>query len=120
MRMVVLGVDPGLTRLGWGSVSVSNDELSLGPCGLIAHPRDTDAPFNKYLDEGLAQLADKFPVLLSVIQPDFIAFETVPTGKLGSRSELVMSAASACKVMAHQWGIPWYNLGANTVKKIVA
>jgi crossover junction endodeoxyribonuclease RuvC len=117
--MVVLGIDPGLIRLGWGSVSVEEDELSLGLCGLIAHPRDTEAPFNQYLNEGILQITEQFPVVLACVQPDYIYAELVPAGRLGSRSELVVAAVTACKVIAFQWGIDWHDIAANTVKKVV-
>lgn len=117
---IILGIDPGLIRLGWGSVEVKGEELSLGLSGLIAHPRDTDAPFNQYLNEGILQITEKFPVILSCVRPDVIYAETVPAGRLGSRSELVVAAATACKVIAFQWGIEWKDVAANTVKKIVA
>lgn len=120
MEMVsVLGIDPGMTNFGWGSVVIEDDEIRLGLCGLIAHPRDTAAPYNEYLDEGIAQICEQFPVLLSLVQPTFIIAEYVPPGKLGSRSELVVAAATAAKVLAFQWGIPWYGIGANSWKKSV-
>lgn len=120
MDITILGIDPGMVRFGWGSVVLDAEhQIELGLCGMIAHPRDTNAPFNEYLDEGIAQITDQFPVILSILQPTFIAAETVPTGRLGSRSELVVAAITTAKVIAHQWGIPWHNMGANTVKKLI-
>jgi Holliday junction resolvasome RuvABC endonuclease subunit len=115
----ILGIDPGLTRLGWGAVGVNGEELTLGLSGLIAHPRDTDLPYNKYLNDGILQITEKFPVILSVVQPISIYAEIVPPGRLGSRSELVVAAITTCKVIAFQWGIVWNDVGANTVKKII-
>jgi Holliday junction resolvasome RuvABC endonuclease subunit len=117
MDITILGIDPGMVRFGWGSVTLGLNTVELGLSGMIAHPRDTDAPFNQYLDEGIAQITDQFPVILSIVQPTFIVAETVPTGRLGSRSELVVAAITSAKVIAHQWGLPWHNMGANTVKK---
>lgn len=117
--MVVLGIDPGLVRLGWGSVTVQDDEISLGLCGLISHPRE-DTLFNEYLNEGIQQITEKFPVILSYVSPDVIYSETVPAGRLGSRSELVVAAVTACKVIAFQWGIEWRDIAANSVKVEVA
>lgn len=120
MELTILGIDPGMQKFGYGSVTLIEDEIELGLSGMIAHPRDTNAPFNEYLDEGIAQIADQFPVMLSIIQPSFIVAEIVPAGRLGSRSELVVAAITSAKVIAHQWGIPWHNIGANTVKKLIA
>lgn len=121
MDITILGLDPGMVRFGWGSIVLdSENQIELGLSGLIGHPRDTDVPFNAYLDEGIAQITDQFPVILSILQPAFIVAEQVPTGRLGSRSELVVAAITTAKVIAHQWGITWYNVGANTVKKQIA
>ena len=113
----VLGIDPGMINLGWGSVSLENEVLSLGLSGLISHPRDTAIPFNEYLNAGINQIADRFPIVLSLVRSTIIAAESVPSGRLGSRSELVVAAITSCKVIAFQWGIPWYDIAANTVKK---
>jgi Holliday junction resolvasome RuvABC endonuclease subunit len=118
--MVILGIDPGMTRLGYGSVTVEGNEIELGLSGMISHPRDTAALYNEYLNQGIAQIVEQFPVLLSIVQPTFIAAELVPAGRLGSRSELVVAAATAAKVIAFQWGIEWHDVAANTVKKTVA
>jgi Holliday junction resolvasome RuvABC endonuclease subunit len=115
----VLGIDPGMTNLGWSSVIYENEVLSLGLSGLIANPRDTAVLFNEYLNHGIEQITEKFPVILSLVTPSFIAAETVPSGRLGSRTELVVAAITSCKVIAFQWGIPWYDIAANTVKKTV-
>lgn len=120
MELSILGLDPGMQKFGYGSVTLIGDEIELGLSGMIAHPRDTNVPFNEYLDEGIAQIADQFPVMLSIVKPTFIVAETVPTGRLGSRSELVVAAITSAKVIAHQWGIPWHNMGANTIKKLIA
>lgn len=120
MAMVsVLGIDPGMTNFGWGSVKVDDEEISLGLCGMISHPRDDATPYNEYLDAGIAQVCEQFPVILSLVQPDFIVAEYVPPGKLGSRSELVVAAATAAKVIAFQWGIEWIGMGASSWKKNV-
>lgn len=115
----VLGIDPGMTNFGWGSVVVENEEIKLGLCGLISHPRDSAAPYNEYLDAGIAQICEQFPVLLSLVQPEYIVAEFVPPGRLGSRSELVVAAATAAKVIAFQWGIEWRGIGSNSWKKSV-
>jgi len=112
----VLSIDPGFTRLGWANLILEKGELSLGLTGIIGHPR-TDESFNEYLDDGIAEIAEEFPVILSITTPELIFFENVPPGKLGSRSELNIAASTACKVLAFQWGIPWIGIGANTVKK---
>lgn len=117
--IIVLGIDPGMARFGWSSVTKDGNKIELGLTGLIAHPRDDASAFNDYLNEGIAQISEQFPVLLSIVQPNLIVSETVPAGKLGSRSELVVAAITTAKTIAFQWGVEWKDIGANTVKKIV-
>lgn len=113
----VLGLDPGMARLGWGSVTIDGENMELGLCGMIAHPRDSADPYNKYLNKGIAQIVEEFPTLLALVRPNFIAAETVPAGRLGSRSELVVAAITSAKVIAFQFGLSWFDVAANTAKK---
>lgn len=114
----ILGVDPGMQRFGWSHVTLEDGVISLGLCGLIESPRDTAIAYNDYLDEGIAQIAEQFPVVLSLVQPHVIYAEYVPPGRLGSRSELVVAAVSAAKTIAFQWGIEWRGIAASSWKKI--
>jgi Holliday junction resolvasome RuvABC endonuclease subunit len=120
--MRVLGVDPGMTRLGIGAIQVDGDSVSLITHGLIANPIDPtlkDQPrwFNTHLDRSIAQIATDFPRLLDIVQPDLIVAELVPVGKLGSNDALVIAASTTCKVIAFQFGVEWFSVGASTVKK---
>lgn len=114
--MIVVGVDSGLTRLGLGAVKIEGDELDLLTYGMIAHPRSSDSKYNAHLNEGIRQIVDGFPRFLDIAHPTFIVGETVPPGRLGSNSELVVAAITSCKVIAFQFGIDWYDIAANTVK----
>lgn len=115
----ILGIDPGLARFGWSGINLEEGEVSLGLCGLISHPRDTAVPFNEYMDTGIAQIADQFPVLLSLVQPHVIYAEYVPPGRLGSRSELVVAAITTAKTIAYQWGIEWHGIASSSWKKLL-
>lgn len=113
--MVILGIDPGNNRLGYSGLS--STELIV--YGMIHNPRGAEK-FNQHLNASIVRISDEFPIVIDSINPDLIAAETVPVGRLGSNSELVVAAITVCKVIAHQFGIPWKDLGANTVKKEVA
>lgn len=116
--MNILGVDPGQTRLGLGAIQVSKaGGVSLLSYGMIAHPRDPDVKFNAHFDEGIELCAIDFPRFINIAQPDFIVAEYVPFGKLGSNDALVISSLTCVKLIAYQFGIPFYNIAANTVKK---
>ncbi len=115
--MRVLGIDGGMTRLGIGAVELKGDELRLITYGLIQNPRGADEKFNAHLNAGIKQIVDDFPKLLDMITPSIIVSETIPAGKLGANDSLVIAAVTTCKVVAHQFGIKWYDIAAVTAKK---
>lgn len=101
-----------MERLGFGAI-INDEELTLHKWGMIQTPR-YGQKFNEYLNEGIINITDMFPRVLMESDPDIIFAEIVPVGKLGSNSELVVASISVCKVIAHQWGIEWRDIAANT------
>jgi len=108
----VLGIDPGMQFLGYAGIE-NDPEFNLFKFGLIYTPR-TNQTYNEFLNEGIEHIATEFPRVLMFTTPDLIVSETVPVGKLGSNSELVVASITVCKVLAYQWGIPWIDMAANT------
>lgn len=117
--MKVLGLDPGFERLGFGVVT-NEPELKLETLGIIPTEWDYTVSWNENLNSGIQNIADQFPRLLMIYDPQEIAAEIVPAGKIGSKSELVTAAITVCKTIAYNFGIQWKDYGANTVKKTVA
>lgn len=115
--MRILGLDPGMARLGIGALEFKDDQISLITYGMISNPRDKNATYNDFLNAGIYQIVNDFPRLLDVIAPHIVVAELVPPGRLGSNSDSVMAAITTCKVIAYQFGIPWNNIAASTVKK---
>jgi Holliday junction resolvasome RuvABC endonuclease subunit len=115
--MRILGIDGGMTRLGIGAVEIVDGKLSLITHGVIRNPRDPERTFNHHLNTGIAQIANDFPRVLDLARPDLILSEYIPAGKLGSNDALVIAAVTTCKVIAHQWGIEWRDIAANSAKK---
>jgi len=68
---VVLGIDPGLTRCGFGAVKVVDGAVTLLAAGLLTTP--AAAP----LDERLFVLAADLDALLGDLQPSAVAVERV-------------------------------------------
>ena len=115
--MNILGLDPGLLRLGIAGIETHGDEIKLITYGFISHTRNSNSSFNEHLNLGIRQIVDQFPRILNEIHPVLIISELVPPGRLGKNSELVIAAITTCKVIAFQWGIVWKDIAANTVKK---
>lgn len=117
--MRILGIDPGLIRLGLGALEYKDDKTSIITYGLIANPRGEEK-WNEFLTTGIHQICNDFPRVLDATQPHRIVAELVPPGRLGSNSDSVMAAITVCKVFAYQFGIPWHWLAASTIKSVVA
>lgn len=130
--MRVLGLDPGQQRLGWGLVtrevigthvgSEDNGVLTRLDCpqlGVIEYVSDPMLKWYENFTASIHNTAESFYRIALLYNPDEIAAEIVPTGKLGAKSELVISAITVCKVIAYQLDLPWTDYGANTIKKAV-
>ena len=111
-----MGLDPGFKRLGFGVLETKKDEISLITYGVISNERD-DATWNQHLNQGIAWIATELPRLIDRSRPSIIVAELVPPGKLGSNDALVTAAVTTCKVIAFQFGVPWHDIAASTVKK---
>jgi crossover junction endodeoxyribonuclease RuvC len=67
----VLGIDPGLTRCGYGAVSGERGHLTAVAAGVLRTPPATPLP------ERLAELQVGIRALLAELQPDAVAVERV-------------------------------------------
>ena len=67
--MRVLGIDPGLARLGWGVVDLEGQRMRLAGCGIIDTAAHTPFP------ERLISIRQGLEELLSQYGPDEIVFE---------------------------------------------
>lgn len=67
--MVILGIDPGLARLGYGVIEVNGDKRRVIQYGMLTTPAGLPMPQRlKTLFRGMNQLMD-------IYQPDEVAFE---------------------------------------------
>lgn len=102
--MFVLGIDPGLTRCGYGAVERAGGQLSARAAGVIRTPPDADVP------QRLAELQAGIRALLDELCPDAVAVErlffqtNVRTAmSVGQASGVVLaaSAAAGCAVVQY-------------------
>src|SRR6266542_4338454 len=115
--MIIVGIDPGLARLGLGALNITGDDISLFTYGMISHPQDPAVPWNEHLNAGIYQIATDMPRFFDATKPNLVVAELVPPGKLGMNTELVIAAITTVKIIAYQFGIPWQGMAANTIKK---
>ena len=67
--MLILGVDPGTARLGWGTIKEKKGDQTLGHYGCIQTPKTDPEPLR------LKKLYNQFVKLIKIHKPDAIAVE---------------------------------------------
>lgn len=88
--MFVLGIDPGLTRCGYGAVRRTASELEAVAAGVLTTPAGSPLP------ERLAELQSGIRALLAELAPDAVAVERV---FFQSNVRTAMSVAQASGVV---------------------
>lgn len=110
---IILGIDPGLQKTGWGIIRVHNNTLSFVACGTIAP--DVKLPMPKrllVLHEGLQQLIADHKPHRAAIEETFVTANGSSTLKLGqARGALMLSLSIA--------GLPVAEYAALLVKKTI-
>ncbi len=111
--MFALGVDPGLSRCGYGAVSNENGRLSPVAFGHLTSPAD------RPLSERLRTLWDDIGTLLSDLQPDVMVVERV-LFQVNARTAMSVGQVSGLAlVAAAQSGCPVIQYSPNEVKLAV-
>ncbi|MCH9617755.1 MAG: Crossover junction endodeoxyribonuclease RuvC [Chlamydiia bacterium] len=67
--MIILGIDPGTARTGWGVIETNGSSYKLLACGVIA-------PKTKVLSEKYVEIFDEINSLIDQFQPHCISVET--------------------------------------------
>ena len=110
---LILGIDPGLQRTGWGIIAAKVNQLSFVDCGVIT----TDARAD--MAERLKQLHDGIASAIARHHPQEAAVEETFINKSGSSSLKLGQARGAILLSLSLSGLKVYEYGANKVKKSV-
>jgi crossover junction endodeoxyribonuclease RuvC len=110
----VLGIDPGLSRCGYGAVTGRGPALRAVAYGVIA-----TAPSDP-LPERLAQLAAELEALVAELAPSALAVERVLFQNNARTAISVGQASGLALVAAARAGIPVTQYSPNEVKLAVA
>jgi crossover junction endodeoxyribonuclease RuvC len=95
--MVILGVDPGTARCGYGIIEESGSSLKLVDCGLIATPPGTaDA-------DRLIAIYNRLTELIASFQPEAVAVEQLFYGN-NSRTAMAVGQARGVILLAAALG----------------
>ena len=112
--MFVLGIDPGLSRCGYGAVRRDRGTMVAVAAGVLRTSRDDPVP------ERLATLMADLRALMADIRPDAVAVERV-LFQVNERTAMAVGQASGLAlVAAAEAGVPVFQYSPNEVKQAVA
>jgi crossover junction endodeoxyribonuclease RuvC len=112
--MFVLGIDPGLSRCGYGVVESTGKNLRAVAAGVIRTPPDMDLALR------LAELQKEIHALISDYQPEEVAVERVLFQVNVSSAMATGQAAGVTMAAAASTGLPVALYSPNEVKLAVA
>jgi len=99
MRLVCLGVDPGIGRMGWGVVESSGMNLYPRSYGCIETPSNESTP--KRLEMIYTNLGEQ----ISLCSPDFMCVEKLFFGRNTTTAEMVWQARGVALLIGAQRGL---------------
>ncbi len=111
--MFVLGIDPGLTRCGYGAVRQENGKPVAVVSGVLTTP--TSNP----LEERLAELLREFRLLFARLSPEVVVVERVLFQTNARTAMSVGQASGLALATAAEAGIPVVQYSPNEVKQAV-
>lgn len=109
----VLGIDPGLSRCGYGVVVRERGKLRALACGVIRTPPSEPLPAR------LVALADELDALVAQVQPGAMAVERVLFQANVRTAMSVGQASGLALVAASRAGVPVVQYSPNEVKLAV-
>ena len=109
----ILGIDPGLTKTGWGVISSKNNNISFIAGGTIYTDAKQDLSHRLYhLHKNINQVISLYLPNHIAIEKTFVNNNPVSSLKLGHARGVIMLSASIC-------GLDIYEYAATAVKKSV-
>ncbi|TAM56508.1 Holliday junction resolvase [bacterium] len=112
--MIVLGIDPGLVRTGYGAIEAGarGEAQRVVEAGIVAPDG------RRTLEQRLAQLFDGVRDVLLAVSPDVVVVEELYTVYRNPQTAILMGhARGVCCLAAGQAGVPLHHLGHSAVKR---
>ncbi|PIR31748.1 MAG: crossover junction endodeoxyribonuclease RuvC [Alphaproteobacteria bacterium CG11_big_fil_rev_8_21_14_0_20_44_7] len=110
---VILGIDPGLRKTGWGIIESVNNNLKFVACGTI---KTSD---KKSLCERLGELSQGLQAVIKEYDPDIAAIEETFVNMNGQSTLKLGQARGALIVTMVNVGLEVFEYSARLVKKSV-
>ncbi len=108
-RMIILGIDPGLERVGFGVIQREGSRLTLIECGLIQTPRVA-------ITERLAQIHREVLALIDKHHPDALATEKQIFAANKTTAFDVAKALGVILLAGSEKGLDWAEYAPPQVK----
>ncbi|HEV2557113.1 MAG TPA: crossover junction endodeoxyribonuclease RuvC [Microvirga sp.] len=112
-RVRILGVDPGLRRMGWGVIVTEGTKLAYVACGVVTSDGDLALALR------LKQLHDRLARVVAEWAPDEVAVEETFVNKDAQATLKLGQARAIALLVPSLAGLPVAEYGANQVKKTV-
>lgn len=109
-NQIVLGIDPGYNRCGFGVIIGSGADWVHKAHGVITTEKLTD------FSERLREIADDYDALLKRFKPDLVVIEELFFSKSTTTALKVAEARGVLRMLAARRGIPVIEVKPNEVK----
>lgn len=114
MRMVILGIDPGLAIMGYGLVEKAGPKLIAVDYGVVTTEAKTPMPAR------LERVFDAMTLLVERFKPDCVAFEELFFYRNVSTAMPIASARGVALLAAAKAGLPMYEYTPMQIKQAVS
>lgn len=111
--MIILGLDPGTTRVGYGLIKTEGSRTTLLQCGLLGITSPSRGGRLKTIEAELIKI-------LKTHQPTIIALEKIYFSKNRKTALAVAEARGVMLLVASRNNIPVFEFGPTEVKRVVA
>lgn len=111
---IILGIDPGLQKTGWGIIKHSGNALSFIACGVIK----TDSEV-KIISERVLQISDELGKVIALHKPQEAAVEETFVNVNAQSTLKLGQARGAILLTLAQLGLPIAEYAATLIKKSI-
>ena len=111
--MIILGIDPGTVRVGYGVIEVTGRALKILDCGVIGDK-------NRGAAERLAYIGNEVRALIKKCRPDIIGVEQIYFSKNKKTAISVAEARGVIVFVAKSMEIPILEFTPSDIKSVVA
>lgn len=109
----IIGIDPGLRRMGWGVIETLGNSLVFVACGTVTSDGETDLASRLcQLHDGLSAIIHTYMPQEAAVEATFVNKDPLSTLKLGQARGIAM-------LVPAQAGLPVAEYAPNAVKKSV-